>query len=175
MRKTLPAVFITYNPKSEFERTLAFRLHTLGAVHGYHVSLPDRQSVRERVSPETHIRIVNSDYFILFSTSKLSATVEEEIKVAWEHLHDKSKIIIIYDGVKNLKNTQNCTEIIVDSDKMSLEQIAATVMDKLKSNYTVVPTKNGTKDKKNNDNVLAGLLIAGLGLLLLGALLEDSK
>ncbi len=175
MKKSLPAVFITYNPKSEFERTLAFRLHTLGAVHGYHVSLPDRQTGREKVSPETYTRIGNSDYFILFSTSKLSSTVEEEIKVAWEHLHDKSKIIIIYDGVKNLKDTQNCTEIIVDSDNMPLEQIAMKVMEKLKSNYAVVPPKNSVKNKNSNDNVLAGLLIAGLGLLLLGALLEESK
>jgi len=57
MANKLPSVFITYNPKSEFERTLAFRLHTLGAVHGYKMYLPDRTIGGKKVSNESRIRI----------------------------------------------------------------------------------------------------------------------
>jgi hypothetical protein len=178
MANSLPSVFISYNPKSDFEKTLAFRLHTLGAVHGYKVSLPDRTAGARTTSPETRLRIQASEYFILFSTSKLSKIVEEEIAIAWEKLHDKSRIVIIYDGVtggKNLTGTEHCTEIFVDSDRMGLQEITNLVIQKLNQlNYSVVPRQTNGK-KANNENVLAGLLVAGLGLLLLGALLQDEK
>ena len=177
MVNSLPSVFISYNPKSDFEKTLAFRLHTLGAVHGYKVSLPDRTSGAKVVSPETRLRIQSSQYFILFSTSPLSKIVQEEINIAWEKLNNKSRIVIIYDGVKggkNLTGTEHCTEIFVDSDNMNLQQITDQVIQKLNQlNYSIVPRRRLNQNNGNNENVLAGLLVAGLGLLLLGALLQD--
>jgi len=175
---SLPSVFITYNPQSDFERTLAFRLHTLGAVHGYKVFLPDRVAGAKTISPETFNRINASEYFILFSTSPLSKIVQEEIEIAWKKLHDKSRIIIIYDGVvggKNLKGTDSCTEIFVDSNKENLQQITNKVIQELNQfNYQVVPHKKRDSSQKP-ENVLGGLIIAGLGLLLLGALLENES
>lgn len=173
MANSLPSVFISYNPNSELERVLAFRLHTLGAVHGYTVSLPDRIAKTKTLSPETRLRIQHSEYFILFSTSQLSKTVQEEIQVAWEQKHDKTKIIVIYDGVKNLKGTEYCTEIYIDSGTMNLQQITDQVIGTLnRLNFSVAPNGKSVKNGKEK-NVLGGLLIAGLGLLLLGALLED--
>ncbi len=175
MANKLPSVFITYNPKSEFERTLAFRLHTLGAVHGYKMYLPDRTIGGKKVSNESRIRIQLADYFILFSTTVLSDTVKEEIEIAWNHLHDKSRIIIIYDGDKNLTGTEHCTEIAVDSDKMTLEEITKSVLQEIHAlnKTTVVPSKNPVVGIKQEGGLIGALLVAGLGLLLLGALMED--
>jgi hypothetical protein len=35
-------IFVTYNPQNDFEQTLAVRLQTLGAIHGFNMLLPDR-------------------------------------------------------------------------------------------------------------------------------------
>lgn len=172
----LPTVFVSYNPKSNFERTLAIRLHTLGGVHGYKMYLPDRTKLGTGVSSETKTRIRASDYFILFSTSTPSKTVQEEISIAWEHLHNKAHIILIYDKPKgkHLTGTDKCTEITIDSDTMSFDQINKHVIGELALlNLGIAP--NRTKQKKKEENVVGGLILAGLALLLLGALLEPEK
>ena len=113
----LPTIFLSYNSGSDLEETLAVRLHTIGAVHGFRMLLPDRYDNYELVSAETRNRIVMSDYFILFSTSVLGAQVQEEIAIAFQHLNDKSKIIVVYDRHKgkNINGADNCTEIYIDS------------------------------------------------------------
>ncbi|MEQ8531774.1 MAG: hypothetical protein RIF36_17115 [Imperialibacter sp.] len=168
----LPSVFISYNPGVEFEETLAIRLHTIGAVHGFNMLLPDRSAFRgPLVSSETANRIRLADYFIIFSTSLLSDAVQKEIEVAFEHLHDKAKIIIVYDSKvgKNLQGGEMCTEIFIDSSKPT-QQILQTILNKIES-------QNGSKKnpQPQGNDVLGGILLAGLGLLLLGALLGDGK
>ncbi len=178
MSQRLPSVFTTYNPKSRFERTLATRLHTLGGVHGYKMYLPDRVNATQGTNSETESRIRASDFFILFSTSPLSKTVLSEIDCAWKHLQDKSRILVIYDkkAGKNLKGAENCTEIFIDSDKMTFEEINKVVMAELALlKLTVVPQKNTVKKKDSDLNILGGLVLAGLGLLLLGALVAEDK
>lgn len=72
----LPTVFISYNPNSDIDQTLAVRLHTIGAVHGFNMLLPDRVGFTKSVSNETKSRILSADYFILFSTEVLSPLLE---------------------------------------------------------------------------------------------------
>lgn len=173
MSKRLPSVFISYNSQSEFEETLAIRLHTLGAVHGYNTLLPDRTNNSSLVSVSTKQRINASDYFILFSTSaKLSAVVLEEIKVAFAKFHNKARIIIVFDAKhgKNVKGLDKCTSIFIDSSKQSAAEILEEILATIKRNEA----KPVAKLAKNDDGgILAGLLLAGLGLLLLGAALSD--
>lgn len=173
----LPVVFTTYNPTSRIERTLAIRLHTLGGVHGYKMYLPDRSEGTKKISQETKNRIGAADFFILFSTAnKTSKTVLEEIDIAWNHFKDKSRIIIIYDRPtgKNLQGGEHCTEIFIDSEKMSFEDINKIVFSQLSMlKLSIVPAKNLDKPKSDQtSNILGGLILAGVGLLLLGALLE---
>ena len=66
---TLPSVFISYNPNSDIEQTLAVRLHTIGAVHGFTMLLPERFGFSKLPTNETKSRILSADYFILFSSS----------------------------------------------------------------------------------------------------------
>lgn len=164
----LPAIFISYNPGSEFEETLAIRLHTIGAVHGFDIYLPDRNSNSKNISIQTQNRINLSKYYILFSTTaKLSKIAEQEIQYAYNRLKDKSAIIIIYDAAqgKNIKGTNFCTELFFDRGKENTERFTARVMN------TIINHHN--KNKKQNE-AFAGLLLAGLGLLLLGVALDNN-
>ena len=78
---TLPTIFISYNSNSEFEETLAIRLHTIGAVHGFNMYLPDRFNNKQGISLETQSRINLSDYYILFSTTnQLTKAALDEIQ-----------------------------------------------------------------------------------------------
>lgn len=169
----LPTIFLSYNPKSDFEETLAVRLHTIGAVHGFNMLLPDRYNNYDLVSAATKQRIFLSDYFILFSISNLSKKVAEEINLAFQHLNDKSKILVIYDKKKgkNIKGTDNCTEIYIDSRTENVQQI----LDKIISEVKIKETNQLVAQQKRDDNVLAGLLLAGLGLLVLGSLADGGK
>src|SRR5882757_1129707 len=72
-------VFVTYNPGNDFEQTLAVRLHTIGAVHGFNMLMPERFYGANQFSSETAFRIKSSDYFILFSTSTLKPVVQQEV------------------------------------------------------------------------------------------------
>jgi hypothetical protein len=163
-------VFVSYNPKNEFEQTLAVRLHTIGSVHGFNMLMPDRFNSSNTISPETIHRIKNSDYFILFSTSKLSAVVLQEVKEAFNHLKNKSKVIIIYDSDKNLKGTQNCTEVFINSSKESIDDTLKKVMNELKE-----AKKMPAKKEENSGSILGGILLVGLGLLALNALSDSKK
>lgn len=169
----LPTIFLSYNTGSDLEETLAVRLHTIGAVHGFKMLLPDRYNYNEQVSSETRHRILLSNYFILFSTSALSTQVQEEIAIAFQHLNDKSKIIVVYDlrKGKNIKGADNCTEIYIDSRAESTQEILTRILDELKNKET----KLSLKVKSPKVDVLGGILLAGLGLLVLGSLLDSGK
>ncbi|HEV2482386.1 MAG TPA: hypothetical protein VGS79_22130 [Puia sp.] len=155
-------IFVTYNPRNDFEQTLAVRLQTLGAVHGFDMLLPDRFGGKTLVTKETEFRIKSADYFVLFSTSPLTPTVQEEIKVAYQHLKDKSRIIIVYDRVKNLRHDSNCTEVYIDSSKSTAQEILQQTLDSIQQNQA-------RKTKKDAQNALGAFLLIGLGLLALNS------
>ena len=166
-------VFVTYNPRNEFEQTLAIRLHTIGAVHGFNMLMPDRFNGNGKLNSETIYRINSSDYFILFSTGKSTRIVLEEIKVAFAHLKNKSKILIIYDRVKNLKQDANCTEVFINSLKETPQQILDKVIKQLKRNQ--IPSTRNSLHEDNSISVLGGIILIGLGLLALGSLVESES
>lgn len=166
-------VFVTYNSNNEFEETMAVRLQTIGSVHGFSMYLPDRLSRSKSVNQETEFRIKSSDYFILFSTSNLTPVVQQEITTAFKYLKDKSKIIIIYDRVKNLLHSENCTEVMVDAAKDSPDDIVQNVIHQIKENRV----KSSRSSKKNDEmlNAIGGILLVGLGFLTLDALFNSRK
>ena len=162
----LLSVFISYNPNSEVEQTLALRLHTIGAVHGFNMILPDRSYNATDVSQETKGRILTADYFILFSTLSLSEVVQEEINIAFSKHHDKSKILVIYDKArgKNLTGAENCTEVFINTKDDALK-IVSEIASKLK------------EAKSKNDigflSGLSGILLIGVGLFALTEILSE--
>jgi len=165
-----PSVFISYNPNALIEETLALRLHTIGAVNGLKMYLPERMDEIRGISPETQNRINYSDYYILFSTTnKLSKIALEEIQFAFRKHNDKSRIIIIYDAAKgkNMHGTDNCTEQFFDRKKDTVEQFISEVIG-------IIMQHHEGQSKKQTE-ALGGLLLAGLGLLLLGAAFSGNK
>jgi hypothetical protein len=170
----LPTIFLSYNPNSDFEQTLAIRLHTIGAVHGFKMLLPDRYADDTPVSRETRSRIMQSDYFILFSTSGLDKVVLEEIRIANRHLNNTSKIIIIYDKHrgKNLKGIDNCTEVFIDTRTESPKEVLSRIITEIQKHDTPRTTKS---KQASSSDLIGGLILAGLGLLFLGAVFEGDK
>jgi hypothetical protein len=165
----LPTVFISYNPASDIEQTLAVRLHTLGSVHGFNMLLPDRLSFGKNVSGETRNRILSSDFFILFSTSPLSAVVQEEIRIAYSKLHEKSKILVIYDlnAGENLQGADSFTKVLIDRT-WPVEQI----VEKIVSENKKIQKKGDTHD--GFLSVLGPILLTGVALFLLSGILDDA-
>jgi hypothetical protein len=167
-------VFVSYNPGNEFEQTLAVRLQTIGAVHGFNMHMPDRFHSNGTISNETTFRIKSSDYFILFSTSILTNVVLQEVNTAFAHLRDKSKILIIYNRVKNLRHNENCTEVFIDAGKDSPQQILDKVIQEIQQNQKGIK-KNTPVQKNDTTSVLGGILLIGLGLLALDSLFNSKK
>jgi hypothetical protein len=169
-----PTIFVTYNAGNDFEQTLAVRLHTIGSVHGFNMFMPDRFYGSKTLDLETAHRIKNSDYFILFSTSPLTQIVQEEINTAFAHLKDKSKILIIYNKVKNLVHGENCTEVFIDARSDSPQQILDKIIEQIRINQSKSIT---TKKAKETDMMatIGGILLIGLGLLTLDAILDPKK
>ncbi len=165
---TLPSVFISYNPNSDIEETLAVRLYTIGAVHGFNMLLPDRRGLGGFVSAETRSRILMADFFILFSTTSLSKAVINEIELAANKLHDKSKILVIYDDSvgKNLKGADHFTEVYVNRSS-SVEDILKTIIAKIKD------IQSGGKKQNGFFSVLGPILLTGLGLFALAHVLDE--
>lgn len=135
--------------------------------------LPDRLSRTKSVSQETEYRIKSSDYFILFSTSALTPVVQQEISTAVKHLQDKSKIIVIYDRVKNVKYSEDCTEVTINAAKESADDIVRKVIHQIKENQGA--SKASAKTKKEMLNAVGGILLIGLGFLILDAFFNSRK
>jgi hypothetical protein len=162
----LPSVFISYNQNSPTEQTLAIRLHTIGAVHGYNMLLPERSAYSNTVSSETRTRIQQSDFFICFSTLSLTSVVQEEINIAFAKLHDKSKILVIYDEKvgANVLGVENCTSVYINTLDDPLK-IVTSITEKI---------KDASKKKEDAGFLsnLGGLLLLGLGLFALAEAFE---
>lgn len=161
-------VFISFNPTSDVEQTLAIRLHTIGAVSGYNMMLPDRAFGSNVVSPETRGRINLSDYFIVFSTAKLSDVVRQEIQIAFTKHRDRSRILVVYDkgNGKNLSGIENCTEVMIDVHKQRADQVVQDIAQKL----------NRAKPNGNENGfmaVLGSILLVGVGLFALAELFGE--
>ena len=178
-------VFVTYNPGNPLEQTIATRLHTIGAVSGFRVYLPDRYNSISILDEETKSRINQSDYVVMFSLGKLSSIVKQEIQTAFKHIGDKSKIIVVYDKHKGKNLTgeiaKHFTPFYFDkySNKQDelLKAIASTITQKSKTDTIAKPRLTAVKKQKqaNETNALAALLGVGIGLLVLGALSSSKK
>lgn len=164
---SLPTVFVTYNPHSELEQTLAIRLHSIGAVHGFNMLLPDRTFGPTAVSLETRSRILSADFFILFSTEQVSEVVVQEISIAFEKLQKRSRILVVYDQNvgKNLGGVENCTEVFVNTVDDPLK-IVTEITSKLKA------VKGSDTDSFLSS--LGGLLMVGAGLFALSELFSET-
>jgi hypothetical protein len=178
-------IFMTYNPKVGTEQTLAVRLHTIGAVNGFRMYMPDRYNSDSILDTETQRRINMSDYFVLFSLGSLSPIVKQEIEYAFQHLQDKSKIVVIYDSRKgkNLKGeiTQyftpfyfNPTEGNVDE---FLNKIVTTIFHKehnlISPNNQHKAEKARLESEKQTQQGVVALLGIGIGLFILNALAKS--
>lgn len=176
------SIFISYNPNSETEETLAARLHTIGAVNGFVMYLPDRFNSDKQISDETKVRISRSDYFVIFSTKPLSKVVVEEIKHAFDYLHDKSRILVIYDKEKgnNIDSpiSHYFTPFYFDRVKNRqdelLQAIVKTIVQKEQDKRINIKNRQpGTLRKQNEtSDALAAILGIGLGLFVLGAIFK---
>jgi hypothetical protein len=171
----MKTIFITYNPSSEFERTLAIRLHTIGAATGFKMYLPDRFNSDRILDDETKNRISKADYVVMFSTSQLSSTVKQEIEFAFSVLNDRSKIVVIYDKNrgKNLKGdiTAHFTPIYVDQFERSQDKVLGKIINTIQSKEISAQNRQIVKltKEKENSQALAALFGIGLGLLILGS------
>jgi hypothetical protein len=183
-------IFITYNPNEPMEQTLATRLHTIGAVNGFRAFLPDRYNSTSVLDSETERRIQASDYFILFAlTPKLSPIVRQEIEYAFQHLQDKSKIIVIYSTRKNLKGTMtahfseiyhNTTEETTDN---VIERILKVIFKKQQEDWDKAFKDAETRKLKSEIkklhaereqfNAILAFLAIGLGFAVLANLSKD--
>lgn len=166
----MKSIFITYNPNSEKEQVLAIRLHTLGAVNGFQMSLPDR-SIGQNLSSETKRRIEISHWIVCFSMSPLSEAVKQELLYASRHKHDKSKIIVIYNKKKNIvgKAADYFSEYYYDSEIESSSDMMKKILDGIKNTNSKELAIN-----KQDDSSLGWFLIAGLGILGMAAAVASS-
>jgi hypothetical protein len=183
-------LFITYNPKDETGRTLAIRLHTIGAVNGFRMYLPERDEnyPNDPASYETLRRINLSDYMVLFSTTVLSKQVIEEIVTASEHFHDPSRIIVVYDSKvgKNIKGGESeyfeATYFDPETDDQGakLHEIVNRIFraETRRAEESLMEARriaDAERRKKENSQAMNALLGVGLGLFALAALSSDNE
>ncbi len=175
------SMFISYNPHSELEQTLAVRLHTIGSVSGFQMFLPDRYHGTKTIDISTQERIRQADWFVVFTTQQLSSIVLEEIRFAYQLKHDKSKIIIVYDtSVGELvTNTEQCTKIPFNVRQTGVDSVLATIMQTINHAQKLEEQRMKTQIKQaeyarleaerlRDRNALLALFGAGVSLLALG-------
>lgn len=165
-------LFISYNPKQPDEQTLAIRLHSIGAVNGFRMFLPDRFNSDRVLDLESKRRIDESDYFILFSLSEaLSPIVIEEIEYAWKKFKDKSRIIIIHRIDKgqalDFHAIKHCTTINYNPFEETMDNVSKRVMN------DIFHKEDKKQKDKESQRGLAALLTIGLGLLTLNELSKE--
>jgi hypothetical protein len=166
-----PTIFITYNPRSSLEQTLAVRLHTSGVVNGFKMYLPERGNSEISIDYETKRRIEESNYFVIFSFSKLSKVVLEEINYAYQKFNDKSKIIVIFHSSvgKTIRNPDHFTQFLFDPLKEPVDSMLRKIMDTIFQKFSSETAFKKRKEKELQNNMLA-LLGIGLGLFALSRL-----
>ena len=144
MKKDI-TIFLSYNPNSEAESTLAARLHTIGVVHGLTMFLPTDRDLAF-ISDETFERIKKSNYYIIFSNSLLTPEVKTEIEIAYRYIKDKKRILVIYDKTLCIESNKYATEF--SNKKNSVEL--------LKEITEIVPEK-----------AVVAIISIGIGLMVL--------
>jgi predicted RND superfamily exporter protein len=172
----MKTVFVTYNPSSDFEQTLAIRLHTIGASTGFRMYLPERFNSENILDDETKSRISKADYVVMFSISPLSAVVKQEIEFAFDVLKDKSKIVVIYDKQrgKNLRgnSASHFTPIYIDQFDADQQKVLLQIINTIRHKESKHQTKQvrQLQQEKESTQALTALFGIGLGLLMLGTL-----
>lgn len=165
----MDTVYITYNPGSEVEQTLAIRLPTIGAVNSFRMLLPDRLNSETVLDDETKQRIASADWFILFSTQLNSSIVQQEIDHAVSAGLPASRIIIIYNPAYPPQVTGSSSGQIFmgpfDPWTQSFDEVAQGILLTISRGIrSEMETQNRQKDG------LLALLGIGLGLLTLNVL-----
>jgi len=171
----MKTIFVSYNPKSDEEQTLAVRLHSIGAVHGFKMYLPDRYNSETYLDNETKNRIANSDWYIIFLNTRLSKIVKEEIEFAFDAFKDKSRIIVVYTKEKVLTGslTEHFTEIYFNpAEDNSFDIVLQRIKEQLNAEKQAVKQH---KKQKNEKNALFALLSVGLGLAALSFLFGGGR
>lgn len=171
-----PTIFISYNPRNNDEQTLAIRLHTIGAVNGFNMLLPDRYHSTTVIDDETKRRINSSDYFILFSFGSMSNLVSQEINAAHERFNDKSRIIIIKPALRGAikeGSSKVYTEIFFNPKQESVDSVIKRIVGQIfKRQNSLASTAKKAKDKEFENGILA-LLGVGLGLYALNEIFKS--
>ncbi len=147
---------------------MAVRLHSIGAVNGFRMFLPERYFSETVLDNETKRRIEESDYYVVFSLGKLSDIVQQEIEYAFNHLKDKSRIIVIYDAQKGKNIAGKITNYF---HPFHFDPIKDTVDDLVAQVLTHIAQQ---AQKQETDKAFATLLGIGLGLWTLSSL-SDSR
>jgi hypothetical protein len=177
------SIFITYNPTSDFEQTLAVRLYTIGQVNGFEMYLPDRfNGLHTSINQETRYRIAHSKWLVCFSTQKLSADVQREIDYAYQLKQDRSKILVIFDTSSHRWNQVEDSRFIsffFDPTTSAVDGVIAHVLGMI-DNANVQERELGELQGKlrkteSERNAFAAFLGIGLGLLALNALTDDDS
>ncbi len=185
-------IFISYNPTSAAEQTLALRLHTIGAVNGFKMFLPDRFNSETYIDDSTKVRINEAGFFVVFSTSPLSTIVKQEIEYAYSVLRDASKIIVIYSKHvgKNLKGdiVNHFTSVefdpLTEGSDIVINKIFNAIFQKQQQDLTQkIQEETNAKAKKELkkqqeettrlQNALLAVLGIGVGLMILNEILNN--
>lgn len=167
-------IFISYNSSVPQEQSLALRLQTLSSLYGLHVSLPDRVG-STAIKESTKERIAAAELFIVFSTISLSKPVKDEITYARTL---EKRIVVVYDKdvPRNLK-LSGVKEIEYDREKDTPDKVLTEILKEVGTGKAkkTVGVKSTRKLNSKEDDSFAGFVLVGLGLLLLAALMSDSK
>jgi len=164
------SIYISYNPNSTKEEHIAHDLYRKGRQNGYFIYLPVR-GIHKNITLQTKANIDNSDWFVVFSTSELTATVKEEIEYAFNK-KDDSQVIIIYSHHygKNI-DFQGKKPIEMYVDDYDLNKL-----EKFKNDlFTKITPKKNSIQKNEGVNGLKVLLGVGAAILLLNALTSDNN
>jgi hypothetical protein len=178
MAQHLPKVFVSYNPKQDSEHTLAVRLHTLGAVNGLRMLLPDRKTNGELLSIETKNRIREADYYVLFAVGQLSEHVVAELNYAADNHIAAGNVIIVYNALHPPVVLNRLQELKFhlfpfNASQGQVDDLLHRIIEVVFEKKQTETLKKENQELRQTQNALLGILGVGAGLLLLNALLKE--
>ncbi|MBX7059401.1 MAG: hypothetical protein K1X75_15165 [Leptospirales bacterium] len=147
------------------------RLFTVGVAQGFRVYLPDR-TFGPQLANETRNRIQMAEWVVCFSMGSLAESVHQELDYAFQTKHDRSRIIVVYDRVRNLEGpaVAHFSEFFFDANTMQVDELISQML------KTIGTRDRDTKERerlKSENKALKAFLLAGLGILAISALSSE--
>lgn len=153
------SIYLSYGYRED--KTIAFRLQAIAALHGLEAYLPETgERVFPSAAPSGFHKLDRSDFVVGIASRSVTAHMAHEL--AWALKYNKPAVLLLGPNVRTPADIKNLHIFRLDPSKPP-----GRIEQELVQYVREVAARRQIKLKKQETNDLAWLLVIGLGLLFL--------